>query len=75
VRAGELVASVGEEKLSAPLDGILRGLTHDGVPVEVGAKVVEVDPRGEIKAVIGLGERPKRIAEGVSAAIGLAPKP
>jgi xanthine dehydrogenase accessory factor len=64
-------ASIGGHALSAPLDGILRGLTHDGVPVEAGAKVVEVDPRGELEAVIGLGPRPMRIAEGVSAAIEL----
>jgi xanthine dehydrogenase accessory factor len=74
VRGGELVASIGDEKLLAPLDGILRGLTHDGVPVDAGAKVVEVDPRGEMNAVIGLGQRPRRIAEGVSAAIELGAK-
>lgn len=69
VRRGELVATIDGEELRAPLDGILRGLTHDGVPVEFGAKVVEVDPRGEMKAVTGLGERPRRIAEGVAAAL------
>jgi len=69
VERGERVAVIDGEELSAPLDGILRGLTHDGVPVEVGAKVVEVDPRGEIEAVIGLGPRPRRIAEGVAEAI------
>jgi len=80
VAAGELVAAIDDgaqahSELRAPLDGILRGLTHDGVPVEAGAKVVEVDPRGEMKAVIGLGPRPQRIAEGVAAAIELAPAP
>jgi xanthine dehydrogenase accessory factor len=69
VRLGEPVAGIDGEELAAPLDGILRGLTHDGVPVEIGAKVVEVDPRGEMQAVIGLGPRPQRIAEGVLAAI------
>jgi xanthine dehydrogenase accessory factor len=75
VRSGEPVAAVDGEQLNAPLDGILRGLTHDGVPVEAGAKVVEVDPRGELTAVMGLGPRPERIAEGVAAAIELAPAP
>jgi xanthine dehydrogenase accessory factor len=73
VRSGEPVAAIDGEHLQAPLDGILRGLTHDGVPVEAGAKVVEVDPRGELTAVIGLGPRPQRIAEGVAAAIEPAP--
>jgi xanthine dehydrogenase accessory factor len=72
VRAGEVVARIGDEPLSAPLDGILRGLTHDGVPVEAGAKVVEVDPRGDASRAIGLGERPRRIGEGVLRAIEAA---
>jgi xanthine dehydrogenase accessory factor len=65
VIAGELVATIGDEELRAPLDGILRGLVHDGVPVGVGAKVVEVDPRGDLEKVFGIGPRPRRIAEGV----------
>lgn len=69
VRAGEEVASIGDERLLAPLDGILRGLVHDGVPVDAGAKVLEVDPRGDVSKVSGLGPRPRRIAEGVLGAI------
>jgi xanthine dehydrogenase accessory factor len=69
VITGEVVATIGEQELRAPLDGILRGLTHDGVPVEQGTKVVEVDPRGDVSKVVGLGPRPLRIGEGVLAAI------
>jgi xanthine dehydrogenase accessory factor len=71
VRAGEAVAAIGDELLLAPLGGILRGLVHDGVPVDAGAKVLEVDPRGDIAKVIGIGPRPRRIAEGVLAALAL----
>jgi xanthine dehydrogenase accessory factor len=69
VRAGDVVATIGDEPLPAPLDGILRGLTHDGVPVEAGAKVLEVDPRGDVSSAIGIGPRPRRIAEGVLRAL------
>jgi xanthine dehydrogenase accessory factor len=69
VSAGEVVATIGDEPLAAPLDGILRGLTHDGVEVQPGTKVVEVDPRGDASKVMGLGARPLRIAEGVLRAI------
>ncbi len=69
VRAQEVVATIGDCGLAAPLDGILRGLTHDGVPVQQGAKVLEVDPRGDVSKVVGVGERPRRIAEGVLRAI------
>ena len=65
VAAGETVATIGDEALRAPLDGILRGLVHDGVPVAAGAKVLEVDPRGDLTKVFGIGPRPRRIAEGV----------
>jgi xanthine dehydrogenase accessory factor len=65
VAAGETVATIADEPLHAPLDGILRGLVHDGVPVAAGAKVVEVDPRGDLTKVFGIGPRPRRIAEGV----------
>jgi xanthine dehydrogenase accessory factor len=69
VRRGEELARVGYAELRAPLDGVLRGLTHDGVPVAIGTKVVEVDPRGRLEEVRGIGERPRRIAEGVLSAI------
>jgi xanthine dehydrogenase accessory factor len=69
VHAGDLVAMIDGEALTAPLDGILRGLTHDDVPVTRGLKVVEVDPRGDLSKVVGIGPRPRRIAEGVLRAL------
>lgn len=53
----------------APLDGMIRGLTRDDVPVTVKTKIVEVDPRGAGAEVWGIGERPRRIAEGVVSAV------
>jgi hypothetical protein len=38
----------------ALLDGVLRDLTHDDVPVTVGTKVIEVDPRGRVGGVGGI---------------------
>lgn len=69
VHEGEPVARVGDQPILAPLAGILRGLTHDGAIVSRGAKIVEVDPRGDPSAAFGIGERPGRIAEGVVAAV------
>lgn len=66
---GQQVARIGDTALAAPLSGYLRGLTHDGAPVQQGAKIIEVDPSGSKHAVAGLGERPRRIAEGVLKAI------
>jgi xanthine dehydrogenase accessory factor len=69
VTAGQEVAHIGEVSLHAPIDGILRGLTHDSVPVAKKAKVIEVDPRGEQAKIAGIAERPGRIAAGVLEAI------
>jgi xanthine dehydrogenase accessory factor len=63
------VANIGDSSLHAPISGIIRGLTHDGVPVALKAKVIEVDPRGEPSKTIGIAERPRRIAHGVLEAI------
>jgi len=40
VRHGQVIAEVGFTVLEAPLDGVLRGLTHDGVHVTLGTKVI-----------------------------------
>ena len=75
VEAGEVVAKIGEASLRAPIAGVLRGLTRSGVNVSLRTKVIEVDPRGNPTAVFGLGERPRRIAEGVLKAISRVPVP
>ena len=69
VKAGQVVGRVGDTPLTAPIDGILKGLAHGGIAVAEGAKLVEVEPRGEARFCIGIGERPGRIADGVVQAI------
>ena len=69
VSAGQAVAHIGEVSLYAPISGILRGLTRDGVPVAKKTKVIEVDPRGAQAQIIGIAERPRRIAQGVFEAV------
>ena len=69
VRHGQEVAEIGSTVLTAPLEGVLRGLTRDGIPVTTRTKVIEVDPRGAGAEVRGIGKRPRRIADGVLAVI------
>ncbi len=73
VSAGQAVARLGEVTLSAPIDGVLRGLTHTGVFVPEHTKVIEVDPRRDAPQVAGIGERPGKIAEGVLQAVFAIP--
>ncbi len=63
------IATIGETMLAAPISGVLRGITHDGVPVTVRTKVIEVDPRDKTAEVAGITERPRKIATGVAEAI------
>jgi xanthine dehydrogenase accessory factor len=65
VAAGEIIARIDGTPLAAPLSGVLRGLTHHGVPVAAGTKVIEIDPRGDPALVRGIAERPARIAGSV----------
>ncbi len=65
VRRGAPIAEVGAVALTAPLDGVLRGLVRNGVSVSVGAKVIEIDPRDDPALVRGVGDRPARIADAV----------
>lgn len=69
VTPGQEIARVDTTSLLAPIAGILRGLTRDGVPVFLKTKVIEVDPRTDKALVSGIGERPACIAEGVFTAI------
>jgi xanthine dehydrogenase accessory factor len=73
VSEGDAVASIDALSLRAPIGGVLRGLTRSGVEVVVGTKVIEVDPRCDPAGAFGLGERPRRIAEGVLKALTKAP--
>jgi xanthine dehydrogenase accessory factor len=45
VQAGQVVAHVNGAPVRSAIDGVLRGLLADGVSVEVGLKVGDVDPR------------------------------
>lgn len=70
VEANEIVGTIDAMPLHSPLKGSLRGLTHDGVMVSAGQRVLEVDPRSPPR-IFGLGARPRAIARGVCQALGL----
>ncbi|MBM4255831.1 MAG: EF2563 family selenium-dependent molybdenum hydroxylase system protein [Deltaproteobacteria bacterium] len=69
VHAGDLLGQVENHELRAQVDGIIRGITKDGIEVKQGTKVAAVDPRGQAEFTTGIAERPRKIAEGVLEAI------
>lgn len=44
---GDLIADVDRIPIRAPFKGVLRGLLHDGMYVQRGLKIGDLDPRGE----------------------------
>lgn len=69
VNQGEETARIGDNWQDAPIHGVLRGLTHTGVRVELETKVIEIDPRTTAPQISGIAERPRSIAEGVLRAV------
>jgi len=69
VQKDQEVGRVNGVPLPAPLRGLLRGLSHDGVPVKQNTKVIEIDPRGRDAQIAGITDRSAAIAQGVLAAI------
>jgi xanthine dehydrogenase accessory factor len=69
VEQSQEIASIDSTPLLAPLSGLLRGITHDEVPVTIKTKVIEVDPRRADAQISGIQIRPALIASGVLRAI------
>lgn len=49
----------------ARISGMIRGLLRDGVPVEAGDKIGDIDPRGLTEDLLAVSDKAKRVAEGV----------
>ena len=75
MQRGQVVGQVDDTPLLAPIDGVVRGISRSGIAVAAGAKLVDVDPRGDAALAAGIGERPRRIAAAVLAAVQSARRP
>lgn len=60
-----------EYPVVARIGGIIRGLLRDGVPVEAGDKIGDIDPRGLTDDLHHVSDKAHRIAEGVLEALVL----
>lgn len=45
VKAGEVIAYVGEFPVKASIDGVLRGLIRNNIEIKNGLKIADIDPR------------------------------
>jgi xanthine dehydrogenase accessory factor len=65
----EVIARVGNSEVRASIDGILRGLVHDGLVVRAGAKVGDVDPRAKREHCFTISDKSLAIGGGVLEAV------
>lgn len=65
LRQGETVARVNDVLITAPFDGVLRGLMQGGLSVQNGEKVGDVDPRGDPRLCWLVSDKALAVAGGV----------
>ncbi len=66
---GERIGSIGTASITAPFDGILRGRISEGVPVNAGLKIGDVDPRAGRDACFTISDKARAIGGGVLEAV------
>jgi xanthine dehydrogenase accessory factor len=68
-RKGEILAEVAGLPLTAPFEGILRGLLHDGLPLKKDIKVGDLDPRNDPRLVCMVSDKALAVGGGVLEAL------
>ena len=66
---GQVIASIGEEKIVAPFTGVLRGLLHPGLEVCAGQKIGDLDPRDDPSLCALISDKALAVGGGVLEAI------
>jgi xanthine dehydrogenase accessory factor len=74
IAAGQIVATVDGTPVVAPIAGVLRGLVHDGLSVTAGAKIGDIDARGNQSHCFTISDKALAIGGGVLEAVLSSPK-
>ncbi len=69
VKTDQVLAWVGEAEVRAGLDGVLRGLIHDGLAVTAGLKIGDIDPRAQRAHCFSISDKSLAVGGGVLEAI------
>lgn len=69
VKKGEIICKIQEQAVPAKIDGVLRGLIHDGLTVVSGQKLGDIDPRGQVTHCNTISDKGRTISGGVLEAI------
>jgi xanthine dehydrogenase accessory factor len=73
VQEGQPVAMVRDRYVTAPFEGVLRGLVHDGVEVGAGVKIADVDPRADPRNSFTISEKALAVGGGAVEAMLSSP--
>jgi xanthine dehydrogenase accessory factor len=69
VKSGQLIATVGDAPIQARFTGMIRGLAREGLRVEAGAKVGDLDPRLDRTLCTRVSDKALAVAGGVLEAL------
>jgi xanthine dehydrogenase accessory factor len=69
VKTGDVIGYVGDAPVLTYLDGVLRGIIHDGVTVPSGLKIGDIDPRGVVEHCFTISDKARAIGGGVLEAL------
>jgi xanthine dehydrogenase accessory factor len=69
LEAGQVIAQVAGQTVSAPFPGILRGLLHPGLMVTRGLKIGDIDPRDDSRVCQFVSDKALSVGGGVLEAI------
>jgi len=65
VQPGDILAQVDAEIVRAQINGVLRGLLHDGLRVSSGMKIGDIDPRAELRYCFSISDKALAVGGGV----------
>lgn len=69
IRPGDPLIMVGGTLIRAGIEGVLRGVVHDGIEVEAGEKIGDLDPRAQPEYCFAISEKSLAVGGGVLEAI------
>ena len=69
VKPGEVICWVGDTPVTAQIAGVLRGVLHEGLPVNEGMKIGDVDPRAAREHCFTISDKSLSVGGGVLEAV------
>lgn len=69
VRKGQVLGRVALVEVIGAIDGVVRGLIHDGLEVVSGQKIGDIDPRGVQESCYQMSDKANAIGQGVLQAL------